>query len=87
MTDGPFAEAKEVIGGYWLIQVKSKEEAIQWAMRCPGGENEIIEIRQVQEFSDFPADVQEEVVAKYPGDEGAARKTAGEVSKGGAALR
>ena len=65
VTDGPFAEAKEVIGGYWMIQVKSKEEAIQWAMRCPGGENEIIEIRQVQELSDFPADVQE-VAAKYP---------------------
>ncbi len=59
VTDGPFAEAKEVVGGYWMIQVKSKEEAIQWAMRCPGGDNEIIEIRQVQEFSDFPADVQQ----------------------------
>ncbi|HEY4210745.1 MAG TPA: YciI family protein [Steroidobacteraceae bacterium] len=59
VTDGPFAETKEVIGGYWMIQVKSKEEAIQWAMRCPGGDNEVIEIRQVQEFSDFPADVQE----------------------------
>lgn len=58
VTDGPFAEAKEVVGGYWMIQVKSKEEAVQWAMRCPGGENEIIEVRQVQEFSDFPADVQ-----------------------------
>jgi len=65
VTDGPFAEAKEVIGGYWMIQVKSKEEAIQWAMRCPGGGNEIIEIRQVQEFSDFPPDVQE-AAAKYP---------------------
>jgi hypothetical protein len=58
VTDGPFAEAKEVIGGYWMIQVKSREEAIQWAMRCPGGENEIIEVRQVQEMSDFPPDVQ-----------------------------
>jgi hypothetical protein len=59
VTEGPFAEAKEVIGGYWMIQVKSKEEAIQWASRCPASENETIEIRQVQEFSDFPADVQE----------------------------
>jgi hypothetical protein len=58
VTDGPFAEAKEVVGGYWMIQVKSKEEAVQWAMRCPGGDNEIIELRQVQEFSDFPPDVQ-----------------------------
>lgn len=59
VTDGPFAEAKEVLGGYWMIQVKSKEEAIEWASRCPGSENEVIEIRQVQEFGDFPADVQE----------------------------
>jgi len=59
VSDGPFAEAKEVLGGYWMIQVKSKEEAIEWAKRCPGSENEIIEIRQVQEFSDFPADVKE----------------------------
>jgi len=58
VTDGPFAEAKEVIGGYWMIQVKSKEEAIEWAARCPGSDNEVIEIRQVQEMSDFPADVQ-----------------------------
>ena len=42
-----------------MIQVKSREEAIEWAKRCPGGENEIIEIRQVQEMSDFPEDVQE----------------------------
>ncbi len=64
-TDGPFAEAKEVIGGYWMIQVKSKEEAVQWALRCPGGENETIEVRQVQEFSDFPQDVQD-AAAKFP---------------------
>jgi hypothetical protein len=59
VTDGPFAEAKEVLGGYWMIQVKSREEAIEWAKRCPGGENEVIEVRQVQEMADFPADVQE----------------------------
>jgi hypothetical protein len=59
VTDGPFSEAKEVVGGYWMIQVKSKEEAIEWASRCPGSENEVIEIRQVQEFSDFPPDVKE----------------------------
>ena len=58
VTDGPFSEAKEVLGGYWMIQVKSKEEAIAWASRCPGGEDETIELRQVQEFTDFPADVQ-----------------------------
>ena len=59
VTDGPFAEAKEVIGGYWMIQVKSKEEAIEWASRCPASDNEVIEVRQVMEFSDFPADVKE----------------------------
>ena len=65
VTDGPFTEAKEVVGGYWMIQVKSKEEAVEWASRCPAGDNEVIEIRQVQEFADFPADVQE-AVAKFP---------------------
>jgi hypothetical protein len=57
VSDGPFAEAKEILGGYWMIQVKSKEEAIEWAKRCPCSDNEIIEIREVQEMSDFPADV------------------------------
>ena len=59
VTDGPFTEAKEVIGGYWMIQVKSKDEAVEWASRCPASDNEVIELRQVQEMSDFPADVQE----------------------------
>ena len=59
VIDGPFIEAKEVLGGYWMIQVKSKEEAIEWASRCPMADNEIIEVRQVQEMADFPADVQE----------------------------
>jgi len=59
VTDGPFAEAKEVLGGYWMIQVGSREEAIEWAKRCPGSPNEVIEIRQVMEFEDFPADVQQ----------------------------
>jgi hypothetical protein len=58
LKDGPFSEAKEVIGGYWLIQVKSKEEAVEWASRCPG-EDCTIEVRQVFEMSDFPPDVQE----------------------------
>ena len=64
VTDGPFPETKEVIGGYWLIQVKSKAEAIQWASRCPASDNDVIEIRQVQEFSEFPADVKE-AAAKF----------------------
>jgi hypothetical protein len=59
VTDGPFTEAKEVVGGFWMIQVNSKAEAIEWASRCPASENEVIEIRQVQEFGDFTPDVQE----------------------------
>ncbi len=58
VTDGPFTEAKEVVGGYWMIQVRSRDEAIQWATRCPAGEHEMIEVRQVFEMSEFPADVQ-----------------------------
>jgi hypothetical protein len=58
VTDGPFADAKEIVGGYWMIQAKSKEEAIEWAKRCPGSDNEVIEIRQVQEFEDFSPEVQ-----------------------------
>jgi len=65
VIDGPFIETKEVLGGYWMIQVKSKEEAVAWASRCPASDNEIIEVRQVQEFADFPADVQE-AAAKSP---------------------
>ena len=59
VIDGLFTEVKEVIGGYWMIQVKSKEEAVEWASRCPASDREVIELRQVQEMSDFPADVQE----------------------------
>jgi hypothetical protein len=58
VTNGPFADAKEVLGGYWMIQVKTKQEAIDWASRCPAADNEIIEVRQVFEREDFPADVQ-----------------------------
>ena len=65
VTDGPFPEAKEVVGGYWVIQVKSKAEAIEWAKRCPASENEVIEVRQVQEFADFQPDVQQ-AAAGFP---------------------
>ncbi len=61
VTDGPFAEAKEVLGGYWMIQVKSREEAIEWAKRIPGSENETVEVRQVFEMSDFSQEVQKVV--------------------------
>ena len=58
-TDGPFAEAKEVIGGYWIIQAKSKDEAVEWASRCPAGPGDTIEVRQVFEMDDFDMDVPE----------------------------
>jgi hypothetical protein len=77
VTDGPFTEAKEVVGGYWMIQVKSREEAIEWATRCPGSENEVIEVRQVHEMSEFPPDVQK-AAAKFP-----ELKAQGEKRKGG----
>src|SRR5439155_24766237 len=54
VTDGPFTEAKEVLGGYWMIQVKSRAEAIEWAKRAPMLDGDIIEVRQVQELSDLP---------------------------------
>ena len=56
VTDGPFAETKELIAGYWMWQVKSKEEALQWLTRCPHpfpGQEADIEIRQVYEAEDF----------------------------------
>src|SRR5260221_8153150 len=56
VTDGPFTETKELIAGYWLIEVKSMEEAIEWTRRMPGADGEV-EIRQVFELSDFPSDV------------------------------
>jgi hypothetical protein len=61
VTDGPFTEAKEVLGGYWMLQVGSKAEAIEWAKRCPASDNEVIEIRQVQEMEDFTGDLQQAV--------------------------
>ena len=57
VTDGPYIESKEVIGGYWILQVKSKEEAVQWAQRVPAAQGDVIEIRQIFEMSDFPEDV------------------------------
>lgn len=61
VTDGPFAEAKEVVGGYWLIQARSKEEAVEWARRCPANEGDMIEVRRVFEREDFPQDVQDAI--------------------------
>jgi hypothetical protein len=53
VTDGPFAESKEVIGGYWIIQVRSREEAVEWAKRAPMSNNEKIEVRQIHEMADL----------------------------------
>ena len=57
VTDGPFAETKELLAGFWIIQVKSRAEALEWASRIPFTEGEVVELRQVFETEDFPADV------------------------------
>ena len=57
VTDGPFAETKELLAGFWMIQVKSRAEALEWASRIPFTAGEVVEIRQVFETEDFPADV------------------------------
>jgi hypothetical protein len=61
VVDGPFPEAKEVVGGYWMIDVRSKEEAVAWASRCPASEDETIEIRRVQELADFTDEVRDAI--------------------------
>jgi hypothetical protein len=58
VTDGPFVEAKEVVGGYWMLEATSKQQVVDWMKRCPAQDGDVIEIRQVFEMSDFPADVQ-----------------------------
>jgi hypothetical protein len=58
VTDGPFTESKEVLGGYWMIQVKSRAEAIEWARRIPADDGDVVEVRRVFDMADFPADVQ-----------------------------
>jgi hypothetical protein len=63
VSDGPFPEAKEVVGGYWMIEVKSREEALQWASRIPGTDNERVEVRQVAEISDFDEEIQKKFAA------------------------
>jgi hypothetical protein len=53
VTDGPFAESKELIGGFWLWNVNSKEEAVEWASRCPLSEGDVLELRQIFDVEDF----------------------------------
>ena len=58
VVDGPFTESKEVLGGYWIIKAKSRDEAIDWARRVPADEGDVVEVRQIFDMEDFPADVQ-----------------------------
>jgi hypothetical protein len=70
VVDGPFAESKELVGGYWIIQARSSEEAIEWARRCPG-EHCRVEVRPIFEMQDFPPDVREAIdydPSLHPGD-------------------
>jgi hypothetical protein len=53
VTDGPFIETTEVLGGYWLVEASSKEELLSWVQRCPADEGDVIEIRQVFDAADF----------------------------------
>jgi hypothetical protein len=57
ISDGPFTEAREIIGGFWMWRVASRDEAIAWASRCPAGEGDTLEIRQVFEPEDFGPEV------------------------------
>jgi len=59
VIDGPAVNSADVIGGYWIVQFKSKDEAIEWAKRIPAEKGDVIEIRQIQELSDFPVEVQQ----------------------------
>jgi len=58
VKDGPFAEAKEMVGGFWIIKANSRDEAVEWARKAPMLDGDVIEVRQIQELEDFPADVQ-----------------------------
>lgn len=70
VRDGPFAEAKEVVGGYWMIQVRDRDEAVAWARRCPMRQGETLEVRQVQEMGDFSDEVQTSIGDFAPGARG-----------------
>src|SRR3984957_9990902 len=65
VTDGPFAETKEVVGGYWIIQVKSREEALEWASRIPGEDSVMVEVRRMFDPTDFDPETQEEIQKKF----------------------
>jgi hypothetical protein len=65
VTDGPFPETKEVVGAYWIINVKSREEALEWASRIPGTDNLIVEVRRMFEMADFDPEVQKEIQKRF----------------------
>ena len=67
VVQGPFPGARETLGGYWMIEVGSKQEAIEWASRCPAADGDVIEVRQVFEMADFPPEVQA-ALAAAPGE-------------------
>ena len=58
VKDGPFTEAKEIVGGYWLIDVKTRAEALKWARQIPGDENMVVGVRQAEAFEDFSPEIQ-----------------------------
>jgi hypothetical protein len=75
VTDGPFAEAKEMVGGYWIIDVRSRDEAIEWARRAPMADGHAIDLRQVAELDDYPADVAEAAqLSQVPPEQTSARR-------------
>ena len=68
VTDGPFPETKEVVGGFWIIQVKSREEALEWASRIPGQDNEMVEVRRLFDMTDFDPETQKEIQERFGDD-------------------
>jgi hypothetical protein len=79
VTDGPAIEAKEVVGGYWLVDAKSKEQVIDWWKRCPAEDGDVIEIRPIADLSDFPPEVR-----KALGEQGTGKEQgAGSMERGG----
>lgn len=58
VVDGPYIESKELVGGFWVIQARSQAEAIEWARRAPMLDGDVIEVRKIQEVSDFPEEIQ-----------------------------
>lgn len=69
VTDGPFPETKEVVGGFWIIQVKSREEALEWASRIPAKDDEmVVEVRRLFDLTDFDPETQKEIQQRFGDD-------------------